>query len=419
MTHLHFFARDQGGNIAILFALSIIPVLALVGAGIDYGRSAGMKTTIDRAADAAALAAVKTVFDQIEAGEDPDFDAAEEIGQITFDSQFEGQQPPTIAIDVIEREDGYTASIQYETSVETAFLGVIGINHVTIRNQVEASSGPPSQLPYLDITLMLDTSSSMGIGATDADIAILMRTSGCAFACHDPSYRREYYDGPRQAGARFRIDALKDATASLLTAAEAANNKSDDDEQIVMSVFSYNDQLTYVANDSANYGTIRSRVSGIQLPSYHDDTTTTALLETVNRNYLEDSGDGSDQDKRKRFLFLVTDGVESSIYRQSPFRGLSPRGLWGNTGTINPSVCQAIKDRDITVGVIYVEYIRFSTWQFGTLIQPFHGLLPTRLEDCASEGFYIRASRPGEIDAAMKKMFKDALISSDFIRLTK
>ena len=33
------FLRDNCGNILPIFALSLLPVLALVGMGIDYGRS--------------------------------------------------------------------------------------------------------------------------------------------------------------------------------------------------------------------------------------------------------------------------------------------------------------------------------------------------------------------------------------------
>ena len=35
---LRTFARDRRANIAVLFALSLVPVLAAVGAAVDYSR---------------------------------------------------------------------------------------------------------------------------------------------------------------------------------------------------------------------------------------------------------------------------------------------------------------------------------------------------------------------------------------------
>ena len=52
--------KDRDGGIAILFGLSLVPLVGLVGFGVDYGMAVNSRAQLDRAADAAALAAVVT-----------------------------------------------------------------------------------------------------------------------------------------------------------------------------------------------------------------------------------------------------------------------------------------------------------------------------------------------------------------------
>ena len=53
------FRRDESGAIAIMFALAMIPIILMIGVGIDYTRVALDRSQTQDAIDAAALAAVK------------------------------------------------------------------------------------------------------------------------------------------------------------------------------------------------------------------------------------------------------------------------------------------------------------------------------------------------------------------------
>ena len=55
---LRRFAGDRKGNVAMIFALSLAPIVMLTGMGIDYTVATQRKAMLDAAADAAALAAV-------------------------------------------------------------------------------------------------------------------------------------------------------------------------------------------------------------------------------------------------------------------------------------------------------------------------------------------------------------------------
>jgi len=60
------FLSHKGGNIAISAALSFIPVMFTVGAAIDYSRSSNLHNDVARATDAALLASVSEVMNDVD-----------------------------------------------------------------------------------------------------------------------------------------------------------------------------------------------------------------------------------------------------------------------------------------------------------------------------------------------------------------
>src|ERR1700730_5649915 len=52
------FGRSRSGNVAMMFGISIIPLLVAIGVGVDYGRVIDVRTKLNAAADAATLAAL-------------------------------------------------------------------------------------------------------------------------------------------------------------------------------------------------------------------------------------------------------------------------------------------------------------------------------------------------------------------------
>ena len=48
--------RDRRGNIAITLAITIVPLMAMVGASVDYGDTWRIKSLLQNAADSGALA---------------------------------------------------------------------------------------------------------------------------------------------------------------------------------------------------------------------------------------------------------------------------------------------------------------------------------------------------------------------------
>ncbi|MCV6600683.1 MAG: pilus assembly protein TadG-related protein, partial [Cohaesibacter sp.] len=58
VSHFH---RNEEGTVAIIFALSIMPLIMLGGAAIDYARASNQQQQVQDAVDAAVLAAVNRI----------------------------------------------------------------------------------------------------------------------------------------------------------------------------------------------------------------------------------------------------------------------------------------------------------------------------------------------------------------------
>jgi len=56
-------SADEKGAVALLFAICAVPVLLIIGAGVDFSRVSAARTAAQSAADAAALAAASSKLD--------------------------------------------------------------------------------------------------------------------------------------------------------------------------------------------------------------------------------------------------------------------------------------------------------------------------------------------------------------------
>ena len=65
------FLRANGGNVAMMFGLSLVPITIAAGAGVDLARAMAVKASMADALDAAALAVGSTPGISQSAGPDP------------------------------------------------------------------------------------------------------------------------------------------------------------------------------------------------------------------------------------------------------------------------------------------------------------------------------------------------------------
>ena len=121
-------------------------------------------------------------------------------------------------------------------------------------------------------------------------------------------------------------------------------------------------------------------------------------------------GNGSGPTSHRPFIFLVTDGAQDNQYQYGG-------GSWSgsnNATTIDQSLCTNIKNRGITLAVLYIPYVQIpnptTIWndEDGAANANIPNI-PSSLESCATTGFYFAASSPTDINNAMQAMFAQSL----------
>lgn len=150
------FFKDEKGNIAILFALFLVPMLVAVGLAVDGLRALNAATTTANALDSAALAAARAMAD----GNLSDDDVTD-VANDYFEANIRGDGKVSYsshdALEVtINRETGeVTAAIN--THVPTTLGQIAHIDKFSMRREATALAG----IGEIEVGLMLDVTGSM------------------------------------------------------------------------------------------------------------------------------------------------------------------------------------------------------------------------------------------------------------------
>jgi Flp pilus assembly protein TadG len=144
------FAKDRRGSIVVIFALVLIPVLAAVGAAIDFSRAGNAKNRLQTSLDAALLAAAR----------DATLDDNQKIAfaQSMFTANFDlgyGLQPATPVITI---SSSGTVTGTVNASLDTVMLGIVGLTTLQVS---AASEVQIATVADGEIVLVLDYSGSM------------------------------------------------------------------------------------------------------------------------------------------------------------------------------------------------------------------------------------------------------------------
>lgn len=185
--------KDRRGNVMMVLGFAMIPMTFGVGFGVDYTRAMKLKTRMDAAADAAALAAVNVTAMQ------KDDATAKEAARKMFNAQVAGLQGLLYTSgatnpDIVITSDGgvnsgRTVTVSYTARSENIFSGVLGSPTLPVEGSATATA---TRAPHIDFYLLMDTSPSMLLPTTQTGIDALVKATkhsqaksgGCAFACH-------------------------------------------------------------------------------------------------------------------------------------------------------------------------------------------------------------------------------------------
>ena len=151
------FTRDERGNVAMIFAVALVPLLGFVGAAIDYSRTTAARSSMKVALDSAALMVSKDL------GSNPTMSAAEISTKATnyFNALYTSNLSGPITVTAkytTNTKDGSTVSVTGSGAVDTNFMRMVGFPQMGIVGGSTTTWGSTR----MRIAMALDVTGSMG-----------------------------------------------------------------------------------------------------------------------------------------------------------------------------------------------------------------------------------------------------------------
>jgi Flp pilus assembly protein TadG len=424
---LRRFARDRKGNIAMIFALALVPITFAIGMGIDYTSAARKRSQLNAAADAAALAAVTPAM----------MAASDATAQTAATNMFNAQignipglnfSASNLTIAITDNGLNRTVQVCYTASVKNAFASIIKQATFALAG---CSTSASTVAPNIDFYLLLDSSPSMAIAATAAGIATMVANTssqgGCAFACHESNPSADGLGNPggednyalaRNLGVTLRIDMITTAAQNLMSTAASLMTSNNATYRAAIYTFDINfNTIQALTSNLSNAKTQAGNITMLEVYSNNwltstnnnsdTDTNSDNALSQIN-SVMPNPGGGtkSKGDSPQEVMFFVTDGVEDESVSGNRVQSL-----------MNTATCTTIKNRGIRIAVLYLTYLPLPTnsW-YTTYIAPFQPNIGTNLQSCASPGLYTQVTSDSDISDALAALFQTAVSTA---RLTQ
>ncbi|WP_343807375.1 TadE/TadG family type IV pilus assembly protein [Alteraurantiacibacter aestuarii] len=168
-------ARDHSGNVIIIFAASLFPLLALIGSGIDMGRGYLAQTRLQQACDSGVLAARKRLGTLASVNSEvPDEvgDTGQRFFNINFPDGAYGSEDREFEMVL---EDNFAITGTASAIMPTTIMQAFGFSEVPISVSCQAQLN----MSNTDIMMVLDVTGSMTLtnpGDTQTKIEALQDT---------------------------------------------------------------------------------------------------------------------------------------------------------------------------------------------------------------------------------------------------
>lgn len=148
------FGRDAAGHVAVIFALSIIPILTIAGLAVDFQATTTQKVKVQSAVDAAVIAAARAV----QAGKTPAEVRSYVKDYVKTLITTEGRSLSCLEPEVVLPQDSQDISVNIRCKQKTSVSQVIGQSEIVF----DVSSTSTWGVGKLDVAFMFDVSGSMG-----------------------------------------------------------------------------------------------------------------------------------------------------------------------------------------------------------------------------------------------------------------
>jgi hypothetical protein len=369
------------------------------------------------------------------------------------------------------------ATVAFTANVATHFMGIMGYNTIAVSGTSTSSYTLPTYINFylmLDVSGSMSfpstTAEQTRLEAVNPDNFSLY-PSGCTFACHftaqgacpaseeesgvpPTKYASTYNPGSggycqgfnisrlgttlstggsvnwgntpvtscSTAGStaciQLRADAVGYAVTQLLSTAASSEHVTNQFQvglfpfiQYLYSYFPLTTNLTGTGAGTINY-------AATQLASLLDTGVNASLgsggthfenaLPSMN-SLITSVGTGASSSSPLPYVFLITDGSQNFQTQWA--------GAWSGSNsatTVTTSYCTTLKNRGITVAVLYIPYETIQNPTTFANSEDFYANsnipnIPADLQSCASTNFYYTATTPADINSALIAMFDQAV----------
>jgi Flp pilus assembly protein TadG len=441
------FLRDRKANVAIIFALMMVPTIYLLGMALDYTQATHKRSQLNAAVDAAVIAAVTPAM--MAQSSTVAATTATNIFNATAKNLPGLSGPPALTVNITNSGLVRSATASYTAGSINNFPILLGSPAWALGGTSTASA---SGAPNINFYLLLDDSPSMAIAGTPADITTMVNhtssQSGCAFACHESDPAADNLGNPggednyalaRSLNVTLRIDLMAQAAANLMSTAttmEAANKNT---YQMAIYTFDYGFNTVFAPSGlpSSNLSAAATAAASIQMMQVYDndcltksncnqdtDTNFSSALQSLNIIMPAPGGGTSNVgDTPQEVVFVVTDGVEDKVVSNTSACS-QPTVSMGSSQyrcqqPFDTTWCTTVKNRGIRIAMLYTEYLQLPTnsW-YNQYVAPFNspspstGQIATNLQACASPGLFYDVQSGGDITAALNALFKLVVASA-------
>src|SRR5262245_15752262 len=145
------FLPARGGNVAITFAIAIIPMLAAVGASLDYSHANSIKAAMQAALDSTALMLAKNAATMTDG-------QLQSAANSYFKALFTKPEAKSVTVTAsLSTTNGYSLTLNSTAVMDTNFMGLMGVPHLNINSTTTTATGNLR----LRVALALDVTGSM------------------------------------------------------------------------------------------------------------------------------------------------------------------------------------------------------------------------------------------------------------------
>ena len=147
------YRRDRRGNVAPIFALAMLPIIALTGSAVDYSRANAARTEMQAALDATALTLSKEAVGMTQERLNT---KATQYFTASF-ANLDAKGMTVVPVLTTPQAGSFTLTVTASGSVDLRFMGVFGQSSLPISSSAEVKWG----IKKLELALALDNTGSM------------------------------------------------------------------------------------------------------------------------------------------------------------------------------------------------------------------------------------------------------------------